>query len=67
MFTFSLQQKFQDALNVIEGPLGQQLDRQTSHLGLVDNKKIEYFKKLDKWDEVNSMALKLLEKRLGTL
>lgn len=60
---FFLQHKFQEALNLLEGPLGQQLEQQTSHLGLVEGKKIEYLKKLDKWDQVHSMALQLLEKR----
>ncbi len=58
-----LQHKFQDALNVLEGPLGRQLEELTSHLDFVENKKVEYLKKLDKWDQVNALALELLHKR----
>ena len=48
---------------VLEGDLGQQLEELTSHLDLVDNKKIEYLKKLDKWEQVYALALQLLQKR----
>ena len=63
LFTFIFQHKFGDALAVLEGDLGKQLEELTSHLDLVDNKKIEYLKKLDKWEEVNALALQLLQKR----
>jgi hypothetical protein len=60
---FALQHKFKEALGVLEGPLGQQLEAQTSHLDLVDHKKLEYLKKLEKWDQVNALTVKLLLKR----
>lgn len=62
LMILEFQHKFQDALNVLEGSLGAQLEEQTSHLDYVENKKIEYLKKLDKWDKVNSLALEMLQK-----
>jgi len=61
------QHKFKEALDILDGPLGQQLEQQTSHLDLVEHKKMEYLKKLDKWDQVYTLSLKLLQKRYQAL
>ena len=62
-YFWHIKHKFGDALAVLDGDLGQQLEELTSHLDLVDNKKIEYLKKLDKWEQVYALALQLLQKR----
>ena len=51
-----LQQKYQDALDVLNGDLGQALDENTSFLNYVNTKKLEYLKKLGKWEQVIQFA-----------
>ena len=47
---------------VIEGPLGQRLESTTSFLDFIVNSKLNYQKKLEKWDKVNLLAKEILLK-----
>ena len=47
------QQKYKEALDVLEGDLGKNLDANTAFLNYVNTKKLEYLKKLGKWEQVS--------------
>ena len=61
LLVLELQRKFKDALEVLEGPIGSQLEEKTSYWELVNTKKLDYLKKLEKWHLVNSLAKKILQ------
>ena len=60
LMVLELQKKFSDALEVLNGPIGQQLQNKTSYWELFNTKKIDYLKKLEKWGLVNSLAKEML-------
>jgi len=62
LMVLELQQKYKEGLDVIEGELGQKLDASTSFVNFVNNKRLEYLKKLGKWQEVNALVKKMLRK-----
>lgn len=57
------QQKFKEALDVLESPLGIKLEETTSFVDLVPTRKLEYLKKLDLWGRVNVLSKQILAKR----
>ena len=61
LMVLELQKKFQEALNILDGPVGKQLEDKTSYWELCNTKKIDYLKKLQKWEQVNSLAKDVLQ------
>ena len=61
LMVLELQQKFQEALEVLDGPIGDHLKSKTSYWELFNTKKLDYLKKLDKWSLVNSLAKDMLQ------
>lgn len=61
LMILELQRKFKEALEVLDGPIGEQLKEQTSYWELFNTKKIDYLKKLEKWTSVNSLAKEMLQ------
>ena len=57
-----LQQKYREALDVLDGDLGKALDATTAFLNYINTKRLEYLKKLGLWDQVNILTKKLLER-----
>ena len=49
LMVLELQKKFQEALNILDGPVGKQLEDKTSYWELCNTKKIDYLKKLQKY------------------
>jgi N-terminal acetyltransferase B complex non-catalytic subunit len=62
LMVLELQQKYKEALDVIEGPLGQKLEATTAFLDYIVNTKLTYLKKLDHWDQVNGLSKDILQK-----
>ena len=62
LMVLEMQQKYRDALDILEGPLGQKLESTTSFLDFTINTKINYRKKLENWDHVNLLAKEILLK-----
>ena len=61
LMVLELQKKYNDALQVLDGPIGKQLKDKTSYWELFNTRKLEYLKKLEKWSLVNSLAKEMLE------
>ena len=61
LMVLELQRKFKDALEVLDGPIGKQLKEKTSYWELFNTIKIDYLKKLEKWNVVNSLAKEILQ------
>ena len=61
LMVLELQRKFKEALEVLDGSIGKQLKEKTSYWELFNNKKIDYLKKLEKWNLVNSLAKEILQ------
>ncbi|KAH6932585.1 hypothetical protein HPB50_007832 [Hyalomma asiaticum] len=57
LMVLEMQEKYQEALDVLHGPLGDSL---TSYLDFVHQRKVELLSKLDRWPEVNSVCKSLL-------
>ena len=61
LMILELQRKFKEALEVLDGPIGEKLKEETSYWELFNTKKIDYLKKLEKWSFVNSLAKEMLQ------
>ena len=61
LMVLELQKKFQEALEVLDGPIGDHLKSKTSYWELFNTKKLDYLKKLEKWSLVNSLAKDMLQ------
>ncbi|XP_065289709.1 N-alpha-acetyltransferase 25, NatB auxiliary subunit isoform X2 [Dermacentor albipictus] len=57
LLVLEMQEKYQEALDVLHGPLGESL---TSYLDFVHQRKVELLSKLGRWPEVNSVCKSLL-------
>ncbi|XP_029837658.3 N-alpha-acetyltransferase 25, NatB auxiliary subunit [Ixodes scapularis] len=57
LMVLEMQEKYQEALDVLEGPLGEIL---TSYLDFVPQHKVELLSKLQRWPQVNSICKSLL-------
>ena len=57
-----MQQKYKESLDVLDGDLGKKLDETTSFLNLVNTKRLDYLKKLGKWQQVNLLIKSMLVK-----
>ncbi|XP_049520620.1 N-alpha-acetyltransferase 25, NatB auxiliary subunit [Dermacentor silvarum] len=57
LMVLEMQEKYQEALDVLHGPLGESL---TSYLDFVHQRKVELLSKLGRWPEVNSVCKSLL-------
>uniref|UniRef100_A0A224YWA9 N-terminal acetyltransferase B complex subunit MDM20 homolog n=1 Tax=Rhipicephalus zambeziensis TaxID=60191 RepID=A0A224YWA9_9ACAR len=57
LMVLEMQEKYQEALDVLHGPLGESL---TSYLDFVHQRKVELLTKLGRWPEVNSVCKSLL-------
>ena len=62
LMVLELQQKYREALDVLDGDLGKALDATTAFLNYINTKRLEYLKKLGLWDQVNILTKKLLER-----
>ena len=62
LMVLEMQQKYKEALEVLQGPLGQKLSSTTSFKNFVINAKLTYQKKLEQWDQVNVSAKEILLK-----
>jgi len=62
LMVLEMQQKYKEALQVLQGSLGQKLASTTSFMNFVANAKLMYQKKLDHWDQVNVLAKDILQK-----
>lgn len=62
LMVLEMQQKYKEALQVLEGPLGTSLESTTSFLDFIINSKLSYRKKLEHWDQVNVLAKEILQK-----
>jgi len=62
LMVLEMQQKYSQALGVLEGTLGQKLESTTSFLNFIINSKLNYQKKLEHWDQVNILAKDILHK-----
>ncbi|XP_077534850.1 phagocyte signaling impaired [Haemaphysalis longicornis] len=57
LLVLEMQEKYQEALDVLHGPLGESL---TSYLEFVPQHEVELLTKLGRWDRVNSVCKSLL-------
>ncbi|XP_076363781.1 phagocyte signaling impaired isoform X2 [Tachypleus tridentatus] len=57
LMILNLQDKFEEALDVLDGPLGEKV---VSHLDVLPRKRAELLTKLERWPEVNSTYKKLI-------
>ena len=62
LMVLEMQQKYREALQVLQGPLGEKLASTTSFMNFIVNAKITYQKKLENWDQVNVLAKNILQK-----
>ena len=62
LMVLEMQHKYKEALQVLQGPLGQKLSSTTSFMNFVANAKLMYQKKLEQWDQVNVLAKDILQK-----
>ena len=63
LMVLEMQHKFKEALAVLDEPLGQKLEKETTFVDFVETKRLEYMKKLEMWAKVNALAKKMLKKR----
>ena len=62
LMVLEMQQKYKEALAILEGPLGLRLESTTSFLDFIINTKLNYHKKLENWDQVNLLAKDILQR-----
>lgn len=62
LMVLEMQSKYEEALQVLEGPLGQKLEATTSFCDYVVSTKLNYQKKLEHWDQVQALAKDILHK-----
>ena len=62
LMVLEMQQKYKEALEILEGPLGQKLESTTSFLDFIINTKLNYHKKLEAWDQVNLLSKDILQR-----
>ena len=62
LMVLEMQQKYKEALEILEGPLGQKLESTTSFLDFIINTKLNYHKKLEDWDQVNLLSKDILQR-----
>eukprot|EP00094_Tigriopus_californicus_P005649 TCALIF_05446-PA protein Name:"Similar to NAA25 N-alpha-acetyltransferase 25, NatB auxiliary subunit (Homo sapiens)" AED:0.06 eAED:0.06 QI:638/0.81/0.83/1/1/1/12/101/1433 len=60
LLVLELQDKYAEALEILESPLGKALNESTSYLHFFNFKKLEYLKALKRWPDINRLAQTIL-------
>ena len=63
LMVLDMQDKFKEALELLDSDLGKRLGEQTPFIDFMDKKRLFYFKNMENWPEVNILLKRLIKKR----
>ena len=62
LLVLDMQDKFKEALELLDSDLGKRLGEQTSFIDFMDKKRLHLHKSMENWPEVNLLLKKLIKK-----